>query len=85
MEIDDIKTELDPILDYLKLYYIEDKLIMISLQDNISVKYLKEIGAIPKNTTYKQIKKLFDKFNNNTDLFSFVLEDIKKERDLKNE
>ncbi|NCD07724.1 MAG: hypothetical protein EOL97_16570 [Spirochaetia bacterium] len=80
MNIDDIKIELEPILDYLKLEYIEDKLMMISLQNNVSVKYLKEVGVIPKNTTYKQITKLFDIFNDNTDLVSFILEEINKER-----
>ena len=77
--INDIKTELKPILDYLKLIYINDKLKSVALRDDIKFKDLKTFEVIPKNTTKKKFISLLDWFNDNLKEFEFSLKEIKNE------
>ena len=74
--INDIKTELKPIINFLKLIYINNELKSIALRDDIKFKDLKTFGVIPQNTTKKKFINLLDWFNDNLKEFEFCLKEL---------
>lgn len=78
--INDIKHELEPLLDYISIIFDEDDTIKyngIGLKKGITFKNLKDNGVIPYETTKKEFVKLFDWFNDNRETFFYAYEELK--------
>lgn len=79
--VEDIKTELKPIVNFLEVISIDGEINSIGLKPGINLKQLKLYGYIPEQTTRKQFIKLLDLLNDNKKAFEMALKEVVQDGD----